>query len=443
LKLSEIRAALDRLELRPSKTLGQNFLHDQNLAAWIVKQAGIGPGDHLFEVGPGLGALTRAALPLCRSATLIERDGRLARYLGEELPPEKTRIIHADAATFDVGSLFAEMPVVFLGNLPYSASSPILFNTCAAPSPIARMVLTLQREVADRLVAQPGSKDYGLLAVLIGLRWRVEFLRALPPTVFHPVPRVDSATIRLTPRGPDELPAFDSATCARIVRAGFSQRRKQLGKLLQPLGIDWPEAASALGCSPSIRAEALGLAEWIALSNHLVPAHSGAAQDGAGERFPVVDEGDRQIGAASREEVHANKLRHRAVHVFVFDRLGRLFLQKRSRWKDAHPGKWDSSASGHVEDGAGYDETAIREVVEELGVRCSPERIGELPASDKTGWEFVKLYTARHDGPFRLPAAEIDSGRFFDLETIGRWTVRRPEDFAPGFLACYAVGRGG
>jgi 16S rRNA (adenine1518-N6/adenine1519-N6)-dimethyltransferase len=441
LNLTELRAALATLDLRPSKTLGQNFLHDQNLAAWVVRQGEIGAGDHLFEIGPGLGALTRAALPLCRSATLVERDGRLAAYLERELPPEKARVIHADGATFDLGPLFAEQPVVFLGNLPYSASSPILFNACADPSPFSRMVLTLQKEVADRLVAGPRTKEYGLLAVLIGLRWRIELLRKLPPSVFFPAPKVDSATVRLSPRPPGDLPDFCRETCFRIVRAGFAQRRKQLGKLLAPLGIDWGEAARAAGVSPLARAEDLSPEEWIALSEHLAPVRPARAQDGAGERFPVVDECDRQIGAASRAEVHARGLRHRAIHAFVFDRTGRLFLQKRSRWKDVHPGKWDSSASGHVEDGCGYDETAAREIAEELGVECAPERIGAVDACAETGQEFVKLYAARHEGPFRLPPAEIESGRFFDLATLDRWIARRPEDFATGFLACYRAYR--
>jgi 16S rRNA (adenine1518-N6/adenine1519-N6)-dimethyltransferase len=134
-------------------------------------------------------------------------------------------------------------------------------------------------------------------------------------------------------------------------------------------------------------------------------------------------------------------LRHRAVHIFVFNQRGDLFLQKRSRWKDRHPGLWDSSAAGHVTAGDTYAATVPRELSEELGIEAAAEEIATLPASEQTGWEFVHLFRARHDGPFTLPPAEIESGTFFTLDQIARWTRNRPQDFASGFLECWRVFR--
>ena len=121
----------------------------------------------------------------------------------------------------------------------------------------------------------------------------------------------------------------------------------------------------------------------------------------------------------------------------VFNRAGELFLQRRSRWKDVHPLRWDSSAAGHVNAGQTYDETAPRELEEELGVSAPVELIGSIPPSDRTGWEHVRLYRAAHEGPFKLHPAEIETGGFFTRDQIERWTTARPEDFATGFLECW------
>jgi 16S rRNA (adenine1518-N6/adenine1519-N6)-dimethyltransferase len=156
-----------------------------------------------------------------------------------------------------------------------------------------------------------------------------------------------------------------------------------------------------------------------------------------GEIFDVVDEHDAVLRQASRHDVHTQGLKHRAVHIFVFNEAGELYLQRRSRWKDQHPLRWDSSAAGHVAAGQTYDETAPREVLEELGVEVACTPIAEIEAGSNTGWEFVRVYRAQHEGPFKPAPAEIDSGAFFTLQQIDRWIAARPEDFAPGFLECY------
>jgi 16S rRNA (adenine1518-N6/adenine1519-N6)-dimethyltransferase len=132
-------------------------------------------------------------------------------------------------------------------------------------------------------------------------------------------------------------------------------------------------------------------------------------------------------------------LRHRAVHILLFNEKGELFLQKRSRWKDRHPLLWDSSAAGHVEAGEDYDATAIRELEEELGVTTELSRVAKLPASEQTGQEFIWLYRGEHNGPFQLARSEIEFGEFFPVEIVSEWIKSRPGDFAPGFLECWKV----
>jgi len=138
-------------------------------------------------------------------------------------------------------------------------------------------------------------------------------------------------------------------------------------------------------------------------------------------------------------EVHENNFRHRAVHMLIFNHAGEILLQKRSPWKDRHPLLWDSSAAGHVEANEDYDEAAARELMEELGASARLERIGKLPASGKTGQEFIVVYRGEHDGPFTFPCEEISAVEFFPTEMVERWVANKSEDFAPGFLECWRL----
>ena len=299
----------------------------------------------------------------------------------------------------------------------------------------------LQKEVAQRLSAAPRSKDYGILSLVLQSQYRVDYLRTVPASVFLPQPEVDSAFIRLTPRAPGELPDHDRDLFLALVRRGFSQRRKQVGKLLREYVADWPQAATEIGASAQARAEELSLEQWIALANLVQPPGAENAGTDLEEEFAVVDENDGVIGAAPRREVHGNNLRHRAVHIFLFNRAGELLLQKRSRWKDRHPGLWDSSAAGHVGAGEEYDATAARELREELGATTDLTRVAKLPASEQTGQEFIWLYRGKQEGPFTPARAEIDAVQFFPLEVVARWIEERPGDFAPGFIACWREAR--
>ena len=442
-----LQDTLAQLQTRPTKSLGQNFLHDEAVAAWIVDQLELQPEDHLVEVGPGLGALTEFAAPRCRSVTLIEKDGRLAEFLqGRFAANPSVETLHMDALQYDLRKLFPHGPTKVLGNLPYYVSSQVLFAFTADPSPVGRLVFTLQKEMAERLSAEPSTKDYGAITLIVGRRWHVRYVRTLPGSVFLPAPNVESGVIVLTPRDPAELPDCDGRLFNRLVKEGFSQRRKMLRNMLAGHQLDWPALCAAIGAEETVRGEALSLRQWVELTRFVEAAKDPAqfhakAQDVHGERFDVVDDENRVIAQASRHEVHTQKLKHRAVHILVFDAKGNLFLQKRSRYKDANPGRWDSSAAGHLEAGCDYAETAARELQEELGVNAPLELIGCHPASRETGWEFVQVYRAEHNGPFTWPRAEIESGLFFPVELLERWTAARPQDFSHSFLASFRLWR--
>ncbi len=154
------------------------------------------------------------------------------------------------------------------------------------------------------------------------------------------------------------------------------------------------------------------------------------------EIFDVVNERDEVIGQNTRREVHRLGLKHRAVHVLVFNKKGDVFLQKRSKSKDTFPGAWDSSASGHVDSGEDYDACAIRELREEIGlvVKQPPTRLFKLEARVETGQEFVWVYRQEAEGPFVLHPEEIETGRWFAPEQVTRWMAEKPEDFASALM---------
>ena len=157
------------------------------------------------------------------------------------------------------------------------------------------------------------------------------------------------------------------------------------------------------------------------------------------ETFDVVNDRDEVTGRAPRSEVHRLRLKHRAVHVLVFNARGDLFLQKRSLLKDCFPGTWDSSASGHLDAGEDYDRCAVREVREELGLNLTevPERLFKIDACSGTGWEFVWIYRCRSEGPFRLHPDEIERGDWFDVSHVTAWLRARPADFAGAFIVIW------
>lgn len=434
----EIKEALDRFNVLPSKQMGQNFLIDPNMARWIVSQLELAESDTIVEVGPGTGALTEHIVGVAKRVILIEFDARLAAFLKARFAGEASvEVHHADGARFDVRQLFPHRPLKFLGNLPYSCGGAILKNLLSRPHPFQRAVIMLQKEVIDRLAATPGSKDYGMLSLRTQVDWIVEPQRTVPPEAFHPRPAIDSTVAIMRPRT-ESLPAFDRRLFDELLRRGFAQRRKQLKKQL-PDGVDWEKISQELGVPTTARAEELDLTKWIALTRACDTHPLKDLPQKSGEIFDVVDEHDEVTGQATRGEVHAQGLLHRAVHVLVFNKRGDVLLQQRSMLKDAHPGVWDSSVSGHLDAGEAYETAAVRELAEEMGIdaKCPPTEIARLKPSAATGWEHIRLYRYEHQGSIRFPAAEIESAMWLPVPVLEAWIKARPEDFASGFRECW------
>jgi 16S rRNA (adenine1518-N6/adenine1519-N6)-dimethyltransferase len=459
-KISEIMSTLEKLGASPRKSFGQNFLHDNNLARWIVERLELQPGEHVLEIGPGLGALTEW-LPLDRvSATLLEKDRLFVSFLQERFSGPSLKVTLGDALHYDKRALFCKGEVKLVGNLPYYVSTALLFHFSAEPCPISRMVLTVQKEVGDRITASPRTGEYGSLSVLLQRRWQIKRLRVLSPSVFLPRPEVDSLVVELRKKPPEDVPEISEQWFEKVVKAGFSERRKKLtntlSKLIPSRAVE--EALAAGGLSGLSRAEELSPEAWVNLAKRLGdvcwdasrfrPDASGqpravalvAARPDATdpkESLQVVDEHDHPIRGVDRATVHAEKLLHRAVHIFVLNSAGELFLQRRSYRKDTFPRKWDSSAAGHVDLGESYDVCANRELREELGLSADPLEIARVAASEKTGQEFIRVYLAQAEDVVDLNEQEIETGGFFPLSIVDEWVESRPEDFASGFLECY------
>ncbi len=439
MSLREIQQILEAIGVKPSKVLGQNFLFDRNLANSIVQALG-GGDDPVVEVGPGLGALTELLAKTRRRVLAIEWDRKLAGHLDSKFANEERVVVaNADAAEYDTRDLYLHGTRYLIGNLPYKASAPILFRFLAPTSPIMEVVTMLQQEMAERIAARVGQDGYGSAAVVLQRRWNIELMRNVAPTVFYPRPRVDSSVLRFRLKPADELVPCPDYEFERLVRLGFSQRRKQLRNLMATETDRWPQLCEQCEIDEKCRAEDLDVGSWVKLVNLLTGTGTQVAQSPDSEMFDVVDAHDQPIGRASRSEVHAKRLLHRAVHIIIENAAGEIFLQKRSAWKDVCPGKWDSSAAGHVDAGEDYATAAAREVVEELGVGVVLEAIGKINACEQTGWEFVEVFHGVHDGPFRLPPAEIEAGEFFSRSFLQSWLQLHPDDFAPGFLASYSV----
>ena len=439
------RRTLNERGIEPARGMGQNFMTDRDVAAWIVEQLNIQPDDTVIEIGPGMGALTEHLVKEEARLILLEKDDQLVEEVRKKfgsLPG--VIVLHGDALTFDLRPFFKAQPLKVIGALPYSVGTEIVRRWLQNPSPVQRAVFTLQKEVCDRLCAAPGTSDYGLLSLRTQVRWQAAMLRKLPPDIFVPRPKVDSGVILLTPRPRAGLPVFDEAGFDRLLTAGFSQRRKMLKNLLPPHERPWEELAAASGIHPMARGQELTLEQWLALTNACAPHDFQQMAQSGDEIFDVVDEQNRVVHQATRREVHANGWRHRAVHVFVMNAKGEIFLQLRSHLKDKQPGKWDSSAAGHLDAGEDYLPCAVRELEEELGIHTSARSLthaGSVSAGAGTGWEFVELFTMRWDGKLRWPAAEIETGQWFTPEEIDAWTAARAADFADGFLECWRVWR--
>ena len=329
------------------------------------------------------------------------------------------------------------VPVKIIGNLPYYISSPLIAKFTSALSPASILVLMMQHEVAERMGATIGSPESGAMTVCTQRRWRVRYLRKVPASCFYPAPKVASAVVIMERKPADEVPACDEELFESLVRGGFSQRRKQLKNLLPQAREKWGEICRDLDLSETCRAEDLSLHQWVEFARLLGPREAQRGQ----ELFDIVDEQDHVVGQLPRETVHVNNLRHRAVHMLLFNQSGEVFLQKRSLWKDKNPFLWDSSAAGHVDAGETYEDAAVRELREEIGAVATLRSLGKLPCSPRTGWEFIEDFCGQCEGPFSLDRLEVESGAFFPVGQVETWMRRNPSDFSPVFLMAWELWR--
>lgn len=231
---AELRDLLAGLGVHPSRKLGQNFMVDGNLLDAMVRDADPRPGQAILEVGPGTGVLTRRLLAAGCQVTAVELDHRLAAHLREHFRDAAgLRLIEGDACRTDYTALFGTQPYRCIANLPYSCSSVFLATMADLDNAPRDLHVLLQREMADRLGAGPGTPEYGALTVRLRLRYSVRFLRAVPPQVFWPAPEVASAYLRLDLL-PEPLPAPCRRLAGELAGLAFSQRRKMAAKLLAP-----------------------------------------------------------------------------------------------------------------------------------------------------------------------------------------------------------------
>ncbi len=260
-------ALLRKYGLRAKRSWGQNFLGDEAILDDIARLAVDGPGARVVELGAGLGHLTAALLARGAEVIAVERDRDMAAVLRGELG-DRVRLVEADAARVHYRELAGGAPLVVVGNVPYHLTSPILFSLLDQGDAVARAVLLVQREVAERLAARSGTKDWGLLSVLLQHRADVTIARRVPAGAFLPPPRVESAVVRIAFH-PAEPPVRDEGRFRQLVRAGFAQRRKVLPNALSAARVAAPDrialALAAVGIDPRRRGETLTIAEWAAL----------------------------------------------------------------------------------------------------------------------------------------------------------------------------------
>lgn len=256
---------------RPRKRLGQHFLTDQNIVRKILALVSIRPEETVLEIGPGRGALTRRLCQAARAVIAVELDPQLFTYLSETLKDCSNLDLRlGDALTYPYETLPPDTVVV--ANLPYNISTPLLFRLLEARERISRMILMLQKEVAERLVAKPGTAQYGVLSVIAQFFADIHLAFLVSPNCFTPRPEVGSAVVRLSLPKQHPIPVQDTAAFVRLVRAAFAHRRKTLANSLRDEGLSADEIARVLansGIHPARRAETLSLAEFATLADAL------------------------------------------------------------------------------------------------------------------------------------------------------------------------------
>ncbi len=251
------------------KRFGQNFLVDQQVIGNIIASLSLRATDQVVEIGPGLGALTLPLLKALDHLTVIEIDRDIVARLSRQIPPSKLSIHQADALSFDFASLKPEgsTKIRLVGNLPYNISTPLLFHLAGFAETVYDMHFMLQKEVVDRMVAEPSTSDYGRLSVMLQYLFVIDWLFDVPPEAFDPAPKVNSAVVRLIPKPPELLTAANFEAFSTLVATAFSQRRKMLRNTLKDFVSE--QMLCAQGLLPTSRAEELSVEDYIRLSNAL------------------------------------------------------------------------------------------------------------------------------------------------------------------------------
>ena len=251
---------------RPRKRFGQNFLQNHHVIDEILRSLHPQPTDNVLEIGPGLGALTQPLLRMLNSLTAIEIDTDLQAHLAV-MPHAhgKLNLIGADALTIDYSQYGEKLRVI--GNLPYNISTPLLMHLLRYAQHIDDMHFMLQKEVVERLAASPGNKTYGRLSVIVQYQCEVEQLFVVPPSAFHPQPKVESAVVRLIPYSVSPYPAVNFADLERLMASAFSMRRKTLANNLKPLLS--ANDLIALGIDPTRRPEQISVTDYVQIAKYI------------------------------------------------------------------------------------------------------------------------------------------------------------------------------
>ncbi len=275
------RDILKRHGLHPKHSWGQNFLGDERALREIVEALALREGEPVVELGPGLGHLTRFLAATGARVTAVEKDRDMIAVLEKEAIAG-VKVVSGNAATVNFAEAAGVPEVAVVGNLPYHLTSSILFQVLEQRAQVSRAVFTLQKEVVERLAAEPGTRDYGLLTVLLGLYFDIDQVSTLPARLFHPPPKVDSAVVRLTRLKTPRAPVLDEERFIRVVKAAFAQRRKTLLNSLKSdrtlaTPAQYAQALEIAGIDPMRRAETLSPQEFAALERALGPVATAPA----------------------------------------------------------------------------------------------------------------------------------------------------------------------
>ena len=271
---SALRRLAERHGIRPKRALGQHFLIDPNLARAIASDAGVGPGDRVVEIGAGLGSLTRALAEAGAEVLAVEVDASLIPALEESVSGlRRVRVLLADATDREWQDELGEDDWILAANLPYNLATRLVLDTLRDVPQVRRLLVMVQHEVGERLVAGPGEQAYGIPSLRVAYRAEGALVRRVPPGVFWPRPKVESVIVRLVRR--DEPPVgVDEGRLWTVVDAGFAERRKTMRNALRRLEIEGQEAdhlLEAAGVAPSARAETLSLEDFARIAAMLAP----------------------------------------------------------------------------------------------------------------------------------------------------------------------------